>query len=238
MKRLLAVNSATLAWRAVLGDCPTDPKLEVSRNGGRTWRSIDSGLRSISRMRSYDEASVFAVGGDVECKARYTAIRGPGESWTVNSRFLGQTWYRLPTEHNRIHAPGGRRSSPCDDQLRDFAGLGTAGAAAVCRDGRLLLTQDGGRRWRDLDGAASGRAVGADERVYVLAMPKAGCTGIGVVLLTPGAREIESESVRCAPLGGAADTELAVAVRGQVLWLWAGDEVTVSTDRGRTWERP
>jgi hypothetical protein len=238
VKRLLAVTSATLAWRAVAGRCPTDPEVEVSRDGGRTWKPTDSGLWSVSRMRGYGKASVFAVGGDEECKARYTATVVPGESWVVNSRFLGQTWYRLPTDHNRIHAPGGRLSSPCDDGLGDYAGLGLAGAAALCRDGTLRLTQDGGRQWRDLDGVSSGRAVGADEKVYVLAMPKADCEGIGVVLLTPGAREIESESVRCAPLGGGTDTELAVAVRGQVLWLWAGDEVAVSTDRGRTWERP
>jgi hypothetical protein len=239
VKRLLAVNSATLAWRAVVGSCPTDPQMEVSRDGGRTWRPTDSGLRSISRMRSYNEASVFAVGGDEECKTRYAATGGPGESWAVNPRFLGQTWYRLPTEHNRIHAPRGRLSSPCDDRLGDFAGLGSAGAAAICRDGTLRLTQDGGRKWRDVEGlASSGRAVGADEDVYVLAMQKADCEGIGVVLLSPGAREVKSDSVRCAPLRGATDTELAVAVRGQVLWLWAGDEVLVSTDRGRNWERP
>ncbi|HEV2927696.1 MAG TPA: hypothetical protein VGW74_03315, partial [Propionibacteriaceae bacterium] len=108
--------------------------MEVSRDGGRTWRPTDSGLWSISRMRSYNEASVFAVGGDEECKTRYAATGGPGKSWAVNPRFLGQTWYRLPTEHNRIHAPGGRLSSPCDERLGDFAGLGNAGAAALCRD--------------------------------------------------------------------------------------------------------
>ena len=71
----------------------------------------------------------------------------------------------------------------------------------------------------------------------MLAMRNAECAGIGVVLLSPGVRELDSDKVRCAPLRGASDKELAVAVRGQVLWLWAGDEVAVSTDRGRNWER-
>jgi hypothetical protein len=235
---LLAVNSATLAWRAVLGDCPTDPKLEVSRNGGRTWRSIDSGLRSISRIRSYDESSVFAVGGDEECKSRYAATGGPGESWAVNPRLLDQTWYRLPSEQHRVQAPGGRLSSPCNDRLADFAGLGLSGAAALCSDGTLRITQDGGDQWRDLDGGGDGRAVGADEAVYALALRNGKCAGIGVVLLTPGARDVDSDSIRCTPLGDAPEQELAVAVRGQVLWLWAGDDVVVSTDRGRNWTRP
>ena len=236
-KRLLAVNSASLAWRATAGPCPSKPSVEVSRDGGRTWRPTDSGLRSMSRMRSYDEDSVFAVGGDETCDARYAATGGPGESWTANPRFLDQTWYRLPKERSQIHAPGGRLSSPCGDQLGDFAGLGRSGAAALCSDGTLRLTQNSGRQWRKLDGVAEGRGVGADEEVYVLALRNSDCAGIGVVLLTSGARRVETDSVRCAPLGGDPDTELAVAVRGQVLWLWAGDEVAVSTDRGRNWER-
>ena len=235
---MLAVNSATLAWRAVAGRCPTEPDVEVSRDGGRTWRPTKSGLRSISRMRSYDEASVFAVGGGEECKSRYAATGGPGESWTFIPRLLGETWYRLPEEHNRIHAPGGRLSSPCGDRLSNFAGLGDRGAAAICTDGTVHLTQDGGRKWRDLHGVATGRAVGADEEVYVLALRDQDCQGMGVVLLTPGARDIDSDLIRCAPVGNGPDDNLAVAVRGQVLWLWAGEEVLVSTDRGRNWERP
>jgi len=49
---------------------------------------------------------------------------------------------------------------------------------------------------------------------------------------------LASDSVRCAPQGAEPDQHVAVAVRGKVLWLSAGDEVVVSTDRGRTWERP
>ena len=156
----------------------------------------------------------------------------------VNPRLLGETWYRLPTEQNRVHAPGGRLSWPCSDGLGDFAGLGMAGAAALCGDGTLRLTQNGGRQWRELDGVTGCLAVGADEEVYVLALRDSDCAGAGVVLLTPGARELKPDSIRCAPLGGDPDTELAVAVRGQVLWLLAGDEVAVSTDRGRNWTRP
>jgi hypothetical protein len=221
----------------MVGRCPTNPQVEVTRDGGRTWRSTDAGLRSISRMRSYSDTSVFAVGGDKDCESRYAATDGPGEAWTASPRLLDQTWYRVPSEDNRIHAPGGRLSTPCDAELSDFAGLGVGGAAAICPDGTVRLTQDGGREWRDLDGATTGRSVGADEEVYVLALRSAECTGTGVVLLDPGAREVDNDTIRCAPVGGDSDEALAVAVRGQVLWLWAGDKVAVSTDRGRSWER-
>ncbi len=237
VKRLLTVNSATLGWRAVAGPCPTDPRVEVSRDGGRTWRPTDSGLQSISRMRSYNESAVFAVGGNDNCESQYMASGGPAESWGANPRLLGQTWYRLPTEPNQIHAPGGRLTDPCDDHLRDVAGLGVAGAAALCGKGTLRLSQNGGRQWRDVAGVTTGRAIGADEKVYVLALRKSSCAGVGVVLLGPGIREIKPDSIRCAPVGGGSDEDVAVAVRGRVLWLWVGDDVVTSTDRGRNWER-
>jgi hypothetical protein len=178
------------------------------------------------------------VGGNRQCKSRYSATGGPAESWGPNPRLLDQTWYRLPSKPNQVHAPGGRLSSPCGDRLGDFAGLGLAGAAALCGDGTLRLTQNGGQQWRELNGVTAGRAVGADEKIYALALRTANCTGVGVVVLSPGVRQVGGDSVHCAPLSGGPDQDIAVAVRGKALWLWAGDEVVVSTDRGRTWERP
>ena len=75
--RMLAVSSDTLAWRAVSGRCPNDSEVEVSRDGGRTWRATKPGLKSVSRIRAYSESSVFAVGGSAHCYTRYVATGGP-----------------------------------------------------------------------------------------------------------------------------------------------------------------
>ena len=235
--RLLAVSSDTLAWRAVFGPCPTDSELEVSRDGGRTWRSTPSGLKSVSRLRAYSDSSVFAVGGAEDCETRYVATGGPEESWAPNGRLLGQTWYRVPKQPNRVHAPNGRTSSPCEEQLRDFAGLGDQNAAAVCADGTVRTTQDGGRTWQDLGGVSTALALGADEQVYALAMRREGCDGVTLALLPPEAEGVNGKLVRCAPVDRDEIYELAVGVRGPVVWLWSGEEVKVSTDRGRTWDR-
>ena len=234
--RMLAVSSDTLAWRAVFGRCPTDPEVEVSRDGGRTWRATTTGLKSVSRLRAYGESSVFAVGGAADCQTRYVATGGPAEDWAPNERLLGQTWYRVPRQPHRVHAPNGRVSSPCDERLRDLAGLGDQGAAALCADGTMRTTQNGGRTWRNLNGASAGLALGADEQIYALAMRRENCDGVALALLDPGAEEIDRDLMRCAPVGRSEIDELAVGVRGQVVWLWLGNEVKVSTDRGRTWE--
>jgi len=236
--RLLAVSSDTLAWRAVFGRCPSDPEVEVSQDGGRTWRPTTSGLRSVSRIRAYSESSVFAVGGATDCETRYVATGGPGERWAPNEQLLGRTWYRVPRRPNRVHAPNGRVSDPCDEALQDFAGLGDQRAASLCVDGTVRTTRDGGRTWRDLDGGSTAMALGADDQVYVVAMRRDGCDGVALALLDPGAEEIDGGVVRCAPVGGDQIDQVAVGVRDDVMWLWLGDEVRVSTDRGRTWEQP
>ena len=87
-RRVLAVSSAKIAWRAVFGACPTDPDLEVSRDGGRTWQPSKPKLRSVSRLRAYSESSVFAVGGAEGCAPRYLATGGPGEPWSANGALL------------------------------------------------------------------------------------------------------------------------------------------------------
>jgi hypothetical protein len=235
--RMLAVSSDTLAWRAVFAGCSTDSATEVSRDGGQSWRPVTSGLRSVSRLRAYSETSVFAVGGTEDCETRYVATGGPGEEWVTNGELLDQTWYRVPRRPDRVHAPDGRVSQPCDDELRDFAGLGDLGAAALCSDGRVRLTQDRGERWRDIGGRAAALALGADEQTYAVAMRRSNCDGVAVTLLEPGAEEVDRDAVRCAPVGRDGLDEVAVGVRGDVLWLWLGDQVSVSTDRGRTWEQ-
>lgn len=233
--RVLAVNSARLAWRGTFGSCPTTPAVEVSRDGGRTWKSTSVGLRSVSRLRSYSESSVFAVGGSDDCEARYVAAGGPGESWEPNESMLGATWYRQPGDTNRVHAPGGRTSSPCGADLGDLAGLGDDNAAAVCSDGVVRTTSDNGRTWRELKGGENGLAVAADDGSFALALGETDCEGLAVAVLEPGSERVNDDDVRCAPVEAVSGGELAVAIRDQVVWVWAGSEVAVSTDRGRTW---
>lgn len=234
--RVLAVSSAEVAWRAVVGGCPTDPDLEVSRDGGHTWRQAHPELRSVSRLRAYGDSAVFAIGGGKGCRPRFVAAGGPGESWLADESQLEETWYRDPKQIEQVHAPGGRMSSPCGKRLFDFAGLGDHGAAALCIDGTVRATPNDGRSWRDLAGGSTGLALGADERSYALAMRHDRCDGIAVVLLDPDTRAVDRDAMRCAPFKLDADGELAIGVRGDVVWLWLGSEVMVSTNSGRTWK--
>lgn len=235
--RLLAVNSETLAWRGVLGPCPTTPDLEVSRDGGRTWQPTSAGLRSVTRLRSFGGSSVFAVGGSEDCTASYVAAGGPGDAWRPDDAMLGETWHRLPDAPYRVQAPGGRVSRPCGEELADFAGLGDDNAAAVCADGTIRTTTNSGRTWRALESGKQGLAIAADDGAYVVALGGTECEGIGVTVLGSAGEQVDDGEIRCAPVAAASSGELAVAIRDRVLWVWSGSKVAVSTDHGRSWEQ-
>lgn len=128
-------------------------------------------------------------------------------------------------------------SSPCGDRLGDFAGLGDDNAAAVCADGAVRTTADSGRTWRDLKGGKNGLAVAADDGAYAVALAGTDCAGIAVAILEPGSVRVDNDELRCVPADAAPNSELAVAIRDRVLWVWSGDTIAVSTDRGRTWDQ-
>lgn len=177
------------------------------------------------------------MGGSDDCAARYVAAGGPSDEWRPNHEMLGDTWYRKPDAPHRVHAPGGRMSRPCGEELGDFAGLGDDNAAAICGDGTVRTTGNSGRTWRDLEGGDGALAVGADDGVYVLALRRPGCDRTAVTVLDPGAERVDADDLRCAPVDPGMGGELAVAVRDQTVWIWADDEVVTSSDRGRTWNQ-
>ncbi|QGN32807.1 hypothetical protein [Microlunatus sp. Gsoil 973] len=77
-RRLLAANSDQVAWRAEPAGCGEDSKIEVTTDGGKTWRETDSGLKSVVRLRAFGDSSVFAIGADQDCKPIYAVDAYPG----------------------------------------------------------------------------------------------------------------------------------------------------------------
>ena len=99
------------------------------------------------------------------------------------------------------------------------------------------MTRSGGRTWRDLEDGRGGLAVGADDGVFVLAQRRTGCEGVAVTVVDPEVDRDSSDEPRCAPVDPTGTNDVAVSVRDQVIWLWAGSEVAITEDRGRTWRK-
>lgn len=222
---LLAVSSERLAWRAQQGRCGTDASVEVSDDGGKSWRSTDPGIGSIVRLKTYGPTSVFAVGADDDCRPTYAWISGPGDSWRRDADRTRNLWYRTPDDLDLVHAPGGSTSRPCGKKLAGLAGLGTFRAAALCTDGRLR-TDDEGRGWRTVQTELTALAVNADDDQFVVALQREGCDGVVIRTFDASGSGLDGSAGRCrrpAP----SDGEISVAHREDTVWLWADEKVSV-----------
>ena len=222
---LLAANSDRVAWRAQQGRCGTETSVDVSEDGGRSWRSTDPGIGSIVRLKTYGSSSVFAVGADDECRPTYAWIDEPGGTWSRDAERTDNLWYRTPGDLDLVHAPGDGTSRPCGKSLVGLAGLGTFQAAALCADGRVR-TVDQGRRWRTANTGLTALSVNADDDRFVVALQRKGCRGVVVRTFDADGSGLDGSAGRCrkpAP----DDREIAVAHQGDAVWLWADEKVSV-----------
>ena len=223
--RLLAVGSDRLGWRAVRGSCADRPEVEVSTDGGRTWRRTRPGVAALSRLKSYDERSVFAIGADARCRPSFAWAAATDRRWQQDAARAGDVWFRLPGDPDRVHAPGGRRTTPCSTGLSDLAGLGTYQAAALCRDGRIRTTDDGGS-WTTVLKASGGRALNADDDEFVVAKTVPSCAGLVVQRFDVTGAGLAAATPRC-HRSASPSAPVAVAIGPSTTWLWSGDDITV-----------
>jgi hypothetical protein len=228
------MNSDRVGWRATITECDSPGKLEVTSNGGRSWRATESGLTNMLRLKAFGVAAVFAVGTDDRCRARFRTIESPDGRWESDGGMLPEIWYREPKRRDVVHAPGGDRSRPCDSGVADLAGLGSFNAVALCQDGSLAITESAGERWGPLRLDLDVQALNADDLGFVAAGRSSACGGVAIVKFNPDG-DAGSGTPHCAPVGAEGTTALGVAVRGDLLWVWADDRVLTSTDGGRTW---
>ena len=68
------MNSDRVGWRATITECDSPGNLEVTSNGGRSWRATKAGLTTMLRLKAFGAAAVFAVGTDDRCRARFRTI--------------------------------------------------------------------------------------------------------------------------------------------------------------------
>ncbi|GAA3607257.1 hypothetical protein GCM10022236_06340 [Microlunatus ginsengisoli] len=190
--------------------------VEVTTNGGKTWRRVDPQLRALVRLQAYGDHSVFAVGADAACRPAYTSTESPDRRWH-SAPVVWDTWFSDPKDPARVHAPGGRTSRPCGDAVRAFSATSRAGAAVICGDGRVRVSTTG-RTWRTIQSRSTAVALGSSDRGLLLAYPSASCQGVVV------------RKLRATTGGGSCAEELdavAIAGHGTTTWAWVGDHMSV-----------
>jgi carotenoid phi-ring synthase / carotenoid chi-ring synthase len=236
--RLLVATSATQAWRATVGDCQTQGRVERSDNSGKSWRQAEKGtLGPIVRLGVESNGNLYAVGGAGEdCSIRYISYTAAGEIAAQTDKPRG-VWFRHPKAPDEIHGPGSARATPCKPQhVVGLASLGTTVALLVCTDGSVMVSSNSGKSWKKADELVGTMAVGAGDGRFWVAGKGKNCDGIAVRSVSLAAGKLSRGDSRCAADLPLTPGRISIDGIGKAIWLWAGDHVQVSTDRGRTWE--
>jgi hypothetical protein len=236
--RLLVAASATEAWRATVGDCQSQGRVERSENGGKSWRPAEKAtLGPIVRLGVESNGNLYAVGGAGEdCSIRYVSYTTAGEIAAQTDKPQG-VWFRDPTDQDEIFGPGSARARPCKGQhVVGLASLSTTEALLVCTDGLVMVSSNSGKSWKKADELVGAVAVGAGDGRFWVAGKGKNCDGIAVRSVSIAAGKLSRGGSHCAADLPLTPGRISIDGSGKAIWLWAGDKVQVSTDRGRTWE--
>jgi hypothetical protein len=99
-----------------------------------------------------------------------------------------------------------------------------------------MVTSNSGKSWKKADELVGTMAVGAGGGRYWVAGAGKSCDGISVRSFTFTNGELSRGRSSCAADLPVTPGAIAIGASGKAIWLWDGNEVHVSTDRGTTWQ--
>jgi hypothetical protein len=235
-ERLLFASSSKTAWRATVGDCNTPGKVERSTNGGVSWKRISrSGPAPIVQLGAEPNGNLFTIGGTRRtCSAHYVAYADDG-TITASTSSPIDVWFPTPNNRDEINGPGETKAAPCKGHVVGLAPLDPSRALVVCDEGAVMITDDSGVRWRLIATVPETLAVAAGPDRYWIAGVDHQCDGVAVrSLVVKSGIAVRGRNI-CAPAEDVQGGRVAMAVRGDSVWLWTGNNVRVSTDNGQSW---
>ena len=241
--RSLSAVDGTRAWRADAGTCTPGSEatvaVESTSTGGDSWVAspvTTSGeLHGIDRVQVTGADTVFVIGpAGAECTTAFAQTFSAGSAFRDYPERLAVSWYVSRDDRATVHSPAGDRPAPCAAVV-DVAVVSDAQAAVLCSDQRLFRTADGAASWDAGTPVAGAAAVASGDGSYVVAASGASdCAGTGISS-TGVAAGSPVEPIGCAPASVTTPGAVALSEAAGSVWLWAGDDVSVSRDGGRTW---
>lgn len=234
---LLDLSSDGAAIRATAGDCTssTAATVEVSEDGGVSWRQVAGDVRRVLRVIARQQGEVWFVGAGPGAGAGPQTGAGTGDCVAARYDAPGFTpatvdgvWY-LPTDPagTVLSSPAGPVDTGCVPIA--LAAADTRTAHVLCSNGALRITQDTGASWRTVSRVPGAVAISFQDVAsgYLLAATK-DCPA--AVLAT------DDRGVSWTRRGCLKGTEpQAVAAAGDQLLAVVDGRLQGSADAGRTW---
>jgi hypothetical protein len=238
--RILSAFSSSAVWRATTGACPgAQASPELSTNGGATWTasdaSADTGASSILVINAISESQASLVTlSATDCAPQLLATYVAGAQWAEQPHRLAKNWYLNPSNRAVLTSPSGQHVAPCSAVIGLVSRSDTI-AGALCSDGTFARTGDGGASWGPATLVPGAVNLAVNDDGYLLAAAgQPGCSGVKV-LSTLEAFDGVITSAGCREATFSAG-EVALASADGIVWLWAGDSMSKSSDGGVTWQ--
>jgi hypothetical protein len=243
---MLTAGSGDVVVRYRTGSCSEagGPKLELSRNQGRTFHEIRvpqvgegtgvgataPAIQAIVAASATSPTKLTVAGADEKCGIhRYTTDDG-GQTWNEESGAV-EEWYIEPRSGDVV-SPTGPTDPGCK-RVVALAPVSVTVAKVFCSGGAIRTTRDGGSLWtvvgqlEDVAGAVFTSAMTGFAEVS-----KAGCKSRVQATVDGG--------VTWQPKGCIVDDQLIPGFSGTEKRLVADGPggTRISTDDGATWEPP
>lgn len=233
--RFLEFGSTDHLVRGAIGSCPEPAgSAQVSFDGGASWEPSHAenlGAVQFMGVSIGDGGYVEMVVRDASCAPVLLRSFIGGVAWEQAPGEVDARWLFTPDVPGEIHAPSGVRKAPCE-AVQFSLSASQATAAVLCRDASVLTSVDGGETWSTAVAVPGALAIaGEDTGVVVATTGAEGCAGVQLMSIVDGVSAVQGSCVELPAVGG----EVAVAVSGGEIALWAGDVFVRSSDGGSTW---
>ena len=213
----------------------------VTSDGGKTWEKTKSPARAVIRVQPLDADRVFAIGAGASCELKQYASNDLGVSWLAPSAVSGG-WARQLDEPTEVLTPQDDRAQPCgaSTDVIDLSRTSASQAQALCADGAVKVTNDGGQTWTDAGTVKGGLALGnrleAGRLATYVARVGGDCPGIDLVRVVKGK---SLDSVAC--IGTSVPTkagQIGLSLVEEAGWLVADGQVWTAPADLTTWKQP
>ncbi len=238
VQRMIVGLDADNAWRATMGTCDAGGSLvQVTTDGGKTWSKGTSPAEAVARIAPQlnGVGIVYAAGPD--CTLQEWITRDNGATWTGPTAPRG-AWTRQIEQVTQVVTPNDPAATPCGTTaVLDLSRTTPEQAEALCADGKVLVTNDGGSSWEDSGSAPGAFALSNRLEAEILttyaARVNSACAGVQIVKVIQGrnAAPVACVETEAAPVAG----QVGISAAPSAGWLVVGDETWTAGADLTTW---
>lgn len=238
VQRMIVGLDAQNAWRATMGTCDAGGSVvQVTVDGGETWSKGTSPAEAVARIAPQlnGVGLVYAAGPD--CELQEWTTRDNGDTWTGPDAPSG-AWTRQIAQVTQVVTPNDPAATPCGTvAVLDLSRTTPEQAEALCANGKVLVTNDGGSSWDDSGSAPgavalSNRLEGTVLTTYAAQLTSS-CAGVQVVKVIQGRRPSPVACVETTtpPVPG----QVGISAAPTAGWLVVGEETWTAGADLKTW---